>query len=193
MNPQLQTLLKSGKNRHVLYSYTSEAHYIQQAVNYVLDGMANNEYVLVIDNERLYPRIEKEVQKQVSKEDFALLHFVKNFDFYLSSGSYHPPSIIAYFNKIIEQLALHENPFRSWAHVEWATLKEPLEIVRELEEHIDWAVSSLRFSLICAYRLNRMPSHLSALLEETHPYLLTDETFQSSSAYLPKIPVDIES
>ncbi|GKV70316.1 hypothetical protein NCCP2716_28140 [Sporosarcina sp. NCCP-2716] len=192
MNPQLQSLLRTGQYPHVLYSYSSESHYIEMAVSYILDGIASNEHVFLIDNERLYPLIAQQVRSQVSREQFELLCFVKNFDFYYSSGSYHPPAILAYFNDLLKRKSMHDKPFRSWAHVEWGSMKEPVEVVRELEQHIDWAVNSLSFPLICAYRLDRMPAHLMTILEETHPYILTDETFLSSAAYQSQVPADLK-
>ncbi|WJY27205.1 MULTISPECIES: MEDS domain-containing protein [Sporosarcina] len=183
MDSTLRALLRSERNVHILYSYTNMDLYIQQAVNYIRLGIEQNEHILFIDNERLYPQIYKELQKVLTSSDLELLHFIKNFDFYYSSGGYHPPSIVEYFNTTVQPFLENDVSFRCWAHVEWATMHEPLDLIRELEEHIDWAVDALSFPLICAYQLDRMPVHLAQILEETHPYLLTDESFKDSNGY----------
>lgn len=108
---------------------------------------------------------------------------MNNFDFYYSSGSYHPPAILDYFNQMVQPYVENDIPFRSWAHVEWATMKDPLHIIEDFERIVDEAVNSLSFPLICAYEGEKMPDHLIKILMETHPYVLKDEHFTVSVEY----------
>ncbi|MDO7485051.1 hypothetical protein Q5O89_01985 [Peribacillus frigoritolerans] len=55
-----------------------------------------------------------------------------------------------YFNKTVQPYVENKISFRSWAHVEWATLEEPLHIIEEFERTVDKAVNLLSFPLICA-------------------------------------------
>jgi hypothetical protein len=111
------------------------------------------------------------------------VHYVSNFDFYYSSGSYHPPAIVDYFNKTVQQYVENKIPFRSWAHVEWATMKDPLHLIEELEEITNEVVNELSFPHICAYEGARMPDHLKKVLMETHPFILMEDEFFPSEHY----------
>jgi hypothetical protein len=112
-----------------------------------------------------------------------LVHRINNFDFYYSSGSYHPPSIENYFNKMIQPYVENKISFRSWAHVEWATMQDPLHLIEDFEKIVDEAVNQLSFPLICAYKGERMPEYLKTILLETHPYILVEDDFIVSEQY----------
>lgn len=71
--------------------------------------------------------------------------------------------------------------FRSWAHVELATMEEPLYLIRDFEEIVDQAVNQLSFPLVCIYTARRMPEYLM----ETHPYIHMEDDFIVSEQYQP--------
>ncbi|MFJ7940413.1 MEDS domain-containing protein [Peribacillus sp. NPDC096622] len=143
-------MFEDQKNVHVLYSYTEMENYIKQVLSYIQDGIMAGDHVILVENDRIYPLIHKELSTRLTKDQMELLHFVNNFDFYCSRGSYHPPVIEEYFNKTVQPYVENKISFRSWAHVEWATLEEPLHIIEEFERTVDKAVNLLSFPLICA-------------------------------------------
>lgn len=183
----MNQLFEDQRSVHVLYSYNGMKNYIEQAVSYIQDGVVAGDYILFIENDRIYPLIHKELSNLLTKEQMTFVHYVNNFDFYYSSGSYHPPAIIDYFNKTVQQYVENKIPFRSWAHVEWASMKDPLHIIEDLEKVIDKAVNLLSFPLICAYQGENMPDYLKTILMETHPYVLIEDDFIVSEQYEPVI------
>jgi len=185
LKSKMNQLFEDQKNVHVLYSYNEMENYIKQVLSYIQDGIMAGDYVILVENDRIYPIIHKELSTRLTKEQMKLLHFVNNFDFYCSSGSYHPPAIEEYFNKTVQPYVENKISFRSWAHVEWATLEEPLHIIEEFERTVDKAVNLLSFPLICAYKGERMPDYLKTILLETHPYVLKDDDIIICEQYLP--------
>jgi MEDS: MEthanogen/methylotroph, DcmR Sensory domain len=185
LKSKMNQLFEDQKNVHVLYSYNEMENYIKQVLSYIQDGIMAGDYVILVENDRIYPIIHKELSTRLTKEQMELLHFVNNFDFYCSSGSYHPPAIEEYFNKTVQSYVENKISFRSWAHVEWATLEEPLHIIEEFERTVDEAVNQLSFPLICAYKGERMPDYLKTILLETHPYVLKDDDIIICEQYLP--------
>ena len=103
----------------------------------------------------------------------------------VTTGSYNPPAIQLYFNEMVAPFVESGQPFRSWAHVEWESVNEPLHLIEEFETIVDNAVNNLEFPLICAYELKKMPARLQTILLETHPYVLEDELVSESSIYTP--------
>lgn len=187
LKSKMNQLFEDQKNVHVLYSYNEMENYIKQVLNYIQDGIMAGDYVILVENDRIYPIIHKELSTRLTKEQMKLLHFVNNFDFYCSSGSYHPPAIEEYFNKTVQPYVENKISFQSWAHVEWATLEEPLHIIEEFERTVDKAVNLLSFPLICAYKGDRMPEYLKTILLETHPYVLEDDDITICEQYLPSV------
>lgn len=187
LKSKMNQLFEDQRSVHVLYSYNGMKNYIEQAVSYIQDGVVAGDYILFIENDRIYPLIHKELSNLLTKEQMTFVHYVNNFDFYYSSGSYHPPAIIDYFNKTVQQYVENKIPFRSWAHVEWASMKDPLHIIEDLEKVIDKAVNLLSFPLICAYQGENMPDYLKTILMETHPYVLIEDDFIVSEQYEPMI------
>jgi hypothetical protein len=187
LKSKMNQLFEDQKNVHVLYSYNEMENYIKQVLSYIQDGIMAGDYVILVENDRIYPLIHKELSTRLTKEQMKLLHFVNNFDFYCSSGSYHPPAIEEYFNKTVQPYVENKISFRSWAHVEWATLEEPLHIIEEFERTVDKAVNLLSFPLICAYKGERMPEYLKTILLETHPYVLEDDDITICEQYLPSV------
>ncbi|MDG4846955.1 MEDS domain-containing protein [Peribacillus frigoritolerans] len=184
LKSKMNQLFEDQKNVHVLYSYNEMENYIKQVLSYIQDGIMAGDYVILVENDRIYPIIHKELSTRLTKDQMKLLHFVNNFDFYCSSGSYHPPAIEEYFNKTVQPYVENKISFRSWAHVEWATLEEPLHFIEEFERTVDKAVNLLSFPLICAYKGERMPEYLKTILLETHPYVLEDDDITICEQYL---------
>jgi hypothetical protein len=181
----LNQLFEEQKSVHVLYAYNGMMSYVEQAVEYIKNSVTVGDYVIFIENERIYPMIHNKLKALLTKEQMKLVHYVNNFDFYFSSGSYHPPAITDYFNKMVQPYVENKISFRSWAHVQWATMEEPLHLIRDFENIVDQAVNSLSFPLICAYEREKMPDHLKTILMETHPYILIEDDFIVSEQYKP--------
>lgn len=183
MNNMLQ-LVETRRDVHVLYSYEEAQSYIEQVVAYTKHGIQAGEHIILIENPRMSPKIHKQLKNELSNEQMKLVHFVKSFDFYFSSGSYHPPAIQAYFEKILKPLLEEQARFRAWAHVEWASNEIPMHLIEDLEKIIDVAVKDHDFPLICAYANQLLPDTLKTLLLETHPYVLVEDDVVVSEQYI---------
>jgi hypothetical protein len=181
----MNQLFEDQRSVHVLYSYNGIKSYIEQAVSYIHNGVVAGDYIILVENERIYRMIHKELIHRLTKEEMDFVHFVNNFDFYYSSGSYHPPAITEYFTKMVQPYVDQKLTFRSWAHVEWASMEDPLHLIEDFEKIVDEAVNQLSFPLICAYEGNRMPDYLIQILMETHPYVLMEDDFIVSDRYKP--------
>ncbi len=181
----MNQLFEKQKSAHVLYPYNGIEEYIKLVVSFIQHGISVGEYVILIENDRVYPIIQKELSKRLNKDQLEFVHRVNNYDFYYSSGSYHPPAITEYFNKMVQPYVENKISFRSWAHVEWASLKDPLHLIEDFEKIVDEAVNTISFSLICAYAGERMPDYLTTMLMETHPYVLLKDDIIISEQYQP--------
>ncbi|MGG0741573.1 MEDS domain-containing protein [Niallia taxi] len=176
-------LFKEQRNVHVLYSYEGMEQYIEDVVNFMHQGILAGDFVILIENDQIYPLIQRELIKHLNKDQLEFVHYVNNFDFYFSSGSYHPPAITKYFNNIIQPYVDNNILFRSWAYVEWSSIEEPLHLIEDFEKIVDEAVHTLSFPLICAYEANRMPDYLTTILMKIHPYILLKNNIITTKKY----------
>lgn len=123
LKSKMSQLFAEQKSVHILYSYDQQEKYIQQAVSYIQEGILAGDCILLIENDRLYPFIYNHLKALLTTDQMKMIHRINNFDFYYSSGSYHPPAILAYFNKSVQPYLDNKLSFRSWAHVEWSTME----------------------------------------------------------------------
>ncbi|HEY4553763.1 MAG TPA: MEDS domain-containing protein [Bacillaceae bacterium] len=183
MKNKMKELFEDYKGVHVLYCYKGMESYMEDVVDYIEAGVLEEEYVVLIENDHVYHKIHQELSTRLTSEHIKFVHWVNNFDFYYSSGSCHPPSIFDYFNKTMQTYMENKISFRAWAHVEWATMEEPLHIIEDLETTVDAALYKLQFPLICAYQKERMPEYLKTLLMTSHPYILLEDDIIVSEHY----------
>lgn len=179
----MNELLKGQRNVHVLYAYNGTENYLQQLLHYIEEGIAAGDRVLIVENERLTRKIQQTLKERYSKEQMGKVHFVNSLQFYWSTGSYHPPAIYQYFTKTVQPFIENKQAFRSWAHVEWESVKEPLFLIEDFEKMADRAVNEYAFPLVCAYEQQRMPRHLTESLMKTHPYVLLEDELVASDQY----------
>ncbi|RBW67862.1 MEDS domain-containing protein [Bacillus taeanensis] len=187
MKNKMKQLFKDQRSVHVLYAYNNIENYLKQVVSFIEEGIMTGDYVILIENEPVYHMIYKELNTRLTEEEMEFVHYVNSFNFYFSSGSYHPPAILDYFNKMVQPYVENKVSFRSWAHVEWTTMEEPLYLIENFEKIVDEAVNQLSFPLICAYEGEEMPDYLVKILMETHPYVLMEDDFIVSEQYQQKL------
>lgn len=185
LSTKMNQLIEDQRNVHVLYSFHEVEDYMKQVLNYIQDGIIAGESIILIENARLYPEIQKELNSKYTKTQLELVHYVNSLDFYFSSGSYHPPAIHEYFKKVVQPYIQNETAFRSWAHVEWASMQEPLYLIEDFEKIVDEEVDALSFPLICAYDGEKLPEYVKTFLMETHPYVLVEDDVVVSKQYQP--------
>lgn len=161
---------------------------MEEVIHFIHAGIEAGEYVILVENERNFNRIYEHLKPKITSAQMKQLHYVNSLDFYFSSGGYHPPAITEYFNKTVQPYIDNNISFRSWAHVEWATMEEPYHLIGEFERIVDTAVNQISFPLICAYGELKMPHILTALLLETHPYILKEDKLILSKTYIPNTP-----
>ncbi|PJK16238.1 hypothetical protein CQS04_10035 [Chryseomicrobium excrementi] len=186
MKSTIQQLVNEKRNAHILYAYTGNETYFRELYQYISDGIHAGDHLLLVENERISSQVQKELAKRFSSQQLNQVHYVNSLHFYWSSGSYNPQAIQAYFTEVVAPFIEKGHVFRSWAHVEWESVKEPLHLIEEFEYMVDQAVNEMNFPLICAYGLDQMPERLQTMLLKTHPYVLEDASIAASTTYEPQ-------
>ncbi|MCA1061591.1 MEDS domain-containing protein [Rossellomorea aquimaris] len=183
MKEKIRDLIADNECTHVLYAYQDREKYLKNAIIYTLEGIEMGETVILIENERNMNVLQKHLNRQLTSSQLKKVHAISNFDFYQSSGSYHPPAIYEQLMKTITPYLENQISFRSWTNVEWGTLEDPCSIIEWFETETDRVVHEHKLKVVCAYDYEKMPEYLGEALKKSHGHLMTDENILSSKVY----------
>ncbi|WP_226677151.1 MEDS domain-containing protein [Rossellomorea aquimaris] len=183
MKEKISELIEGNECTHVLYAYQDREKYLENTITYILEGIESGEHVILIENERNMNVLLMELNSQLTNDQLEKVHSVSNFDFYQSSGSYHPPAIYEQLMKTITPFIENGVAFRSWTNVEWGALEDPCSIVDWFENETDRVVHELNLTVVCAYDSEKMPDQLEESLKKNHGHLMSDQDISTSKIY----------
>ncbi|MGR3765545.1 MEDS domain-containing protein [Rossellomorea sp. NS-SX7] len=172
---EVNRLVKTNPCTHILYCYQNKEMYMKNVLAYLVDGIESGETVILIESEKNLKMLVDRLKEKLTDNQFKQVHAVSNFEFYLSSGSYHPPAIYEQLINIYTPYFEGNAPFRTWTNVEWGGLEDPAHIVDWFEQETDKIVNEQKMTLVCAYEADKMPVDMQSILEKSHPYIMTDE------------------
>ncbi|WP_082635901.1 MEDS domain-containing protein [Fictibacillus enclensis] len=164
-----------GQGIHVFYYSDKVEDYIQNAVSYIMAGIEQGEYILFLENERIFPMIQKELEKTLTPKQIESVHFINNFDFYFWNGNFYPETILSKFSDIVTPLIEKDNSVRTWGHVEWGSQEEFEETLEKFEIEVDQMLKDIKVISVCAYNAERVSDDLKDKLMRYHDYFMTDE------------------
>ncbi|MFS0634334.1 MEDS domain-containing protein [Mesobacillus foraminis] len=160
---------------HIFYCFNHLERYIENAASYILSGIRQGDYVILIENERIYPAIVQKVKVQLTESQLDQLVHVNNFEFYWSYGDFHTPSIIANFSRMLHPYDVKEYSIRTWAHVEWGNEQEITQKICEFEVEANHSVQSMNLVSVCAYDGDRITEPLRDSLMKSHQCHMKDD------------------
>ncbi len=162
---------------HVFYCFEDKQKYVQNVVTYIIAGIKQGDHVLLVENNKLYSIIQKELQKHLNKEQLVKIKYVNNFDFYFMHNTFHPEQVLAFCFKTLQPF-LKEGTFsvRTWGHVEWREDENIEKEIRHYEGKLDEMVDMHQITAVCAYDKDRLSENLKTKLIECHDFFMEDES-----------------
>ncbi|KAB7667130.1 MEDS domain-containing protein [Bacillus sp. B1-b2] len=167
------TRLFSQKS-HIFYSFEVIEQYIEDAIFFAIHGIKKGEYILFIENDRLFPLIYKKLELKLDKYELEKIHHINSLDFYFFNDDFHTPTIIKYFSNYLSPFLTNNKLIRTWAHVEWGNAKEIIKKIEEFEMEADRFVSEEKLLSVCAYDKGRLSNEMINSLMKSHQYYMTD-------------------
>jgi hypothetical protein len=158
---------------HILYIFENVEEYIKNVVDFVNCGLEENQYCLIIENDRINLMLKDSLAKTLSKSQLSKVLIINNYDFYYAKGDFQCNSIFEYLPKLIEGYS-EEVPVRSWAHVEWRDEGEIHHNLSASEKEADVIVSQERLLSVCAYDSAKVNEELKESLINHHNFILKD-------------------
>ena len=166
--------LKNLTEGHILYIFENMEEYIKNVVDFVSCGLEQNQYSIIIENDRINLMLEKVLPTMLSKSQLNKVFIINNYDFYYAKGDFQCSSIFEYLPNLIEGYSEEKCAVRSWAHVEWGDAREVHKKLTISETEADVIVSEKRLLSVCAYDSERVTEGLKRKLINRHNFLLDD-------------------
>ncbi|OCA87772.1 hypothetical protein A8F94_07955 [Bacillus sp. FJAT-27225] len=166
--------LKNHTEGHILYIFENLEEYINHIEDFVISGLEQNQYSIIIENDRINLMLKKRLATILSHSQLKKVIIINNFDFYYAKGDFQCNSIFECLPNLIEGYTEEGVAVRSWAHVEWGDEREVHKKLSISEKEADVIVSEKRLLSVCAYDSDRVNEKLKGNLSGRHNYLLKD-------------------
>lgn len=173
--PALALKIRNSSGGHIFYLTKETKHYINNIVVFILDGLKSDEHVLIVENKRLTPLIQKRIQAVLTADELAKVYFFDSYKLYWHKGNFHPSTIVEYFQESFDVSVMSCQYFRTWGHIEWNTGDGLEEELLSYEEQVDDLITAQNLIAVCAYDAIRVEQHLQDKLVLYHDYLMEDE------------------
>jgi hypothetical protein len=161
---------------HIFYHFHDEDCYINNAISYVTAALALGNHVMIIENDRILPKIQEKIDAQLTEDQSDRVHTMNNYDFYCYRGNFHKETILNYLTNMINPYLEKQISIQTWAHVEWRDQAEIFQTLGEYEQEADQMLQQTKLITICGYDATRVPETLKSILMDCHDYYMTDDS-----------------
>ncbi|MFS0780212.1 MEDS domain-containing protein [Bacillus sp. 1P06AnD] len=165
----------SGNGVHIFYNSFDVNAYIENASDYVISAIQQEKFVMIIENERLFPLLMRNIKKSLTPAQIETLYYINSFEFYCYRKNFYPSSIVEFFLQKIAPYLEKNMPVCTWGHVEWSDEKQISSVVAEYEHRIDRLVNEIGIMAVCAYDGSRVSPSLKKGLLNCHSVYMTDK------------------
>ncbi|TRZ39776.1 hypothetical protein CEQ21_02180 [Niallia circulans] len=166
--------LKGLNEGHIIYFFEYIDAYIKNVIDFAISGLEQDQYSIIIENDRISPLILKGLKEIVSGSQLNKIKFINNYDFYFAKGDFQCASIFDYLPSLIKDYSKQQFSVRSWAHVEWGDVQEIHENLANSEQEADIIVKENRLLSVCAYDADRVSETTRNNLISRHGFLIND-------------------
>lgn len=160
---------------HGLYFFENQEQYVTRVVDFVISGVEQGEYSIIVENDRLIPLITKRLTESVDESSLEKVKFINNYDFYYAKGDFSVNSIPDFLPSLIDGYSELDVVIRSWAHVEWRVEQEITRKLIVSEQESDTIVAEAKFLAVCAYDFERVSQELIDGLINCHDFIINDK------------------
>lgn len=173
--PELTLEIRNNSGAHIFYLTKQTQLYLDNIVVFILDGLKNDDNVLIVENKRLTPLIQQRIHSILTDQELAKVHFFDSFTFYWQKGSFLPSEIVNHFSEEGVASSLAHQRFRTWGHIEWGSQEDMEEELILYEENVDQLITASNLIAVCAYDADRLENSLQNRLQKYHDYLMRDD------------------
>jgi len=179
--PNCSSLLEN--NAHILYIYNEEDKYIANAVSFICDGIAKNEFILFVETEELIQKVKDELKTfDFNPTHFQNIIFMESMELYYD-GDQFDVNGVGKLNDILLPYLEKNHTIRTWGYVPIVDHESTIERLRIYECNSDEFIRQNKMISVCAYNGLVIPAYVQNELMKTHSHFMTDSEFSVSPLY----------
>lgn len=179
-------MIEKGKMRagsHILYIFNQIDKYIDNAVDFILDGVLNNEVILFVDTKESFENVFKKIRKMgYNSIQLERLIFVDSTETYIIDNQFNlkkTGNLIGLLNPYFEMGCT----IRTWGQVLLTDHISTLERLRIFESNSDEFILKSNLISVCAYNGQTTSAYIQNELMRTHTHFMTDSEYIPSPLY----------
>ncbi|MDL4840445.1 ATP-binding protein [Aquibacillus rhizosphaerae] len=160
---------------HIIYVFNNEKKYIVNAVNYIIEGLLNDEGVIFVDSNDRINRVKAELRNNnISDQLLNQITFAETDTLYNAD---QPSPSVEDFISLANPYLKGSIPLRTWRNVQIKDMEKLIEY--ECDTYIcDYHIFS-----VCAYDGRSLSALLLTEMLSVHEYLMTDDSLVPSNLY----------
>ncbi|NEW07956.1 GHKL domain-containing protein [Paenibacillus sp. SYP-B3998] len=168
---------------HILYIYSSDEKYIENAVAFIQTGLKLRQQVIIIDSSENFQVIMDKVKGLVDRRGLADVHFVNHDDLNRADTDLQAEKVLHTMAELLKPLLQRKIPIRSWGHVPYLEPDYLRKLLKEYERSNGFTIEEFRMIGVWVYNGHRLPAHVQNELLQNHGYLMTDTSLVRSNLY----------
>ena len=166
---------------HILYFYSTDEAYIENAISFIQTGIQLEQHVIFIDHQDRYQEVLNHLQDCTSNKEY--LHYIDSHEFYEAHGDVNFDRVLTRLDSIVEPYVKNKTIIRLWGHVEIYHLKEIPDDIHAYENFADITITELGYTTVCAYDARLVPTQTHLDLMKSHAFIMTDDHLVRSNLY----------
>lgn len=167
---------------HILYMFNDKEKYIQNAVDFIAEGLQNKDRILLVDDKQQYTSIIFQLVKLgYSEEEIGSITFHTMEDFYFGKENFNVGKSMKQLKEIFENSSKHGKRVRTWGHV--LVDQSSVSELRKYESEVDKIISGENVISVCAYHAMTIPAFYQNELLKVHEYVMIDDQLVKSNFY----------
>ncbi|CAM4402515.1 MEDS domain-containing protein [Paenibacillus tarimensis] len=172
-----------SEGAHILYFYSSDEGYMDNALAFVRSGLEQNQQILLFDSQQNYEQICRVLAGDGLEQAISEVHFIDHGWFYgadsLEEGFYKDE-----LGKLAQAMKSGGTSVRSWGHVCWREESEAFfPVLQEYERYCDELFGGTGLFGVCVYDARKVPAAVQNELLKSHEYFMTDTSLMPSMLY----------
>lgn len=167
---------------HILYFYSQDATYIDNAVSFIQCGMRLRQHVVYIDTPAKWNIVRNRFCEEFPNTVPEVL-YINRDEFYRECSSFQWKDVLRNLKAAIHPFIQQKVPLRLWGAVGWLADQDDKAYLGAYECSCDASISELGFLTVCAYDANVLPATVLLMMMRSHAYLMTDDEMVRSMLY----------
>ncbi|MCF8564603.1 MEDS domain-containing protein [Alicyclobacillus tolerans] len=167
---------------HILYLYTDENAYIENAASFIQAGISQYQRIIFIDSQEHWVHLQARMPELAlhTRQD---VMYVENNEFYRCYEDFHLERVLQNLKDVVDPFIQEGVSVRLWGLVEYRDAPDIITKLHTYECHCDMTISELGYLTVCAYHAYKLPASIALAMMKTHEYVMTDNELFRSPLY----------